>query len=66
MVDSGLYSIYNNTQRDMMKCAMGLKEKYPSSKMTVVGHSLGGALATLAVLDLNQKGYAVDSIYTYG
>ena len=49
-----------------MAYAIGLKEKYPRSKMTVVGHSLGGVLATLSVLDLNHRGIKVDNLYTYG
>lgn len=32
----------------------------------VSGHSLGGATATVAALDMKQRGYNVHSVYTYG
>ncbi|KAI2790440.1 Lipase [Penicillium oxalicum] len=38
---------------------------YPGYSLVVTGHSLGGALAMLAGLDLNSQGYA-PTIYTYG
>jgi predicted lipase len=34
--------------------------------LVVSGHSLGGATATVAALDLKQRGYDVHSVYTYG
>lgn len=38
---------------------------FPSYKITVAGHSLGGAVATLLGMRLRDVGYEVD-IYTYG
>jgi pimeloyl-ACP methyl ester carboxylesterase len=32
----------------------------------LTGHSLGGALATIAALDLHQRGYGVRAVYTFG
>jgi len=34
--------------------------------MIVTGHSLGGAIATLAVAELISKGIQVDNLYTFG
>lgn len=40
--------------------------KGPDQSFWVTGHSLGGALATLAVDRLTDAGVAVDGLYTYG
>lgn len=34
--------------------------------LRIVGHSLGGALATHAAISLNNQGVSVDQLYTYG
>ncbi|KAL5049962.1 hypothetical protein BDW71DRAFT_204034 [Aspergillus fruticulosus] len=41
------------------------KARYPEYELTVTGHSLGGALATLQVVFLRNKGVAAD-FYTFG
>lgn len=37
-----------------------------SARLLIAGHSLGGALATLALFDLKQRGYNVMRAYTFG
>jgi len=50
----------------MIECASNLIGKYPSAKVTMVGHSLGGALATLFAIDLQILGYKMTNLFTYG
>jgi hypothetical protein len=38
----------------------------PNAKLWVTGHSLGGALATIAAASLQDKGIRVDGLYTFG
>jgi triacylglycerol lipase len=43
-----------------------LKFRTQKQKLFLTGHSMGGALATLAALRLTKAGQGVDGIYTYG
>lgn len=43
-----------------------MRAKYPSAKLVVTGHSLGGALATHALVALTSNGVKVDSFYSFG
>lgn len=56
------YSEIVNTVNSSLASATRL---FPSYKITLAGHSLGGAVATLLGMHLRDVGYEVD-IYTYG
>ncbi|KAK7724966.1 hypothetical protein SLS63_008368 [Diaporthe eres] len=47
---------------DFIKAAFA---EYPGYTLVVTGHSLGGAVGTLAAIELRNLGYACD-LYTYG
>lgn len=42
-----------------------LNTKYPHKKIYITGHSLGGALALFAAVELSLN-YTVTAVYTYG
>jgi len=39
--------------------------RHPGAKLWVTGHSLGGAMATLAVFDIRASGHNVDYFITF-
>lgn len=51
-VHSGFYSAYEAIADDVVKQMKIYVNKYPSASILITGHSLGGALATFAALDI--------------
>lgn len=49
-----------------MKHFKSLRLKYKTAEVLVTGHSLGGAIATFAALEIRHSGYNVDHFYTFG
>jgi predicted lipase len=43
-----------------------LKRLNPMKKIHLAGHSLGGAVASIAALYLYNKGYNIESVYSFG
>ncbi|KAL1901707.1 hypothetical protein Cpir12675_000214 [Ceratocystis pirilliformis] len=52
VVHSGFFSSWKNARRFVVPHLKHLREKYPSHKIHLVGHSLGGAVAALAAVEL--------------
>ena len=64
-VHTGFFNYYNSVHLQMLTKVSALSHAHPNSKVIVTGHSLGGAQATLAAVDLIKAGYDTDLI-TYG
>ncbi|CAO3617678.1 unnamed protein product [Cunninghamella blakesleeana] len=54
-VHSGFYKSYIDVQNKVLTTIQSLLKKYPDYRVDVTGHSLGGAQAELATLDLYQR-----------
>ena len=65
-VHEGFYKTYLDIQQSILTAAKELFAKYPNSKKLVTGHSLGGALAIHASVDIINKFGNIDEFYTYG
>ena len=67
-VEKGFYKAYSDVKEDLLYNVESLTAKYKTKSMEVVGHSLGGALATLFTYDMImlKPDYSVESLYTYG
>lgn len=68
-VHSGFYTAYTAVSWACLRALEPLLAKYPTASLMITGHSLGGALATFAAIDikrsLNLDGHAVH-FYTFG
>ncbi|RAR12769.1 lipase precursor [Stemphylium lycopersici] len=56
-VHTGFYSSWLHTRKVILPHVAEALEKYPNYKLVLVGHSLGGAVATLAGLDFKARGW---------
>ncbi|KAF2646573.1 alpha/beta-hydrolase [Massarina eburnea CBS 473.64] len=62
---SGFKESWEETQTAVLAAVKKAQAKYPKYKVIATGHSLGGAMATLATAALRGNGTTVD-LYTYG
>jgi len=56
-VHSGFWTSWQNTRPFIIPHLRTLKEKHPTYRVDLVGHSLGGAVAALAGLELDALGW---------
>ncbi|OLN86975.1 Lipase [Colletotrichum chlorophyti] len=64
-VHTGFSNGYNEIKSALLASVKSAKAANPSYTVVAVGHSLGGAVVTIAAADLRRSGYPTD-IYTYG
>lgn len=57
-VHLGFWKNYEMIRHRILTNVMSAKEKYPNYQVNLVGHSLGGAVAALAALELESLGYS--------
>jgi predicted lipase len=65
-VHAGFYKAEQSVISDIIYQVQQLKSKYTSYAVVVTGHSLGGALATLTALDLQNAGISNIRLFNYG
>ncbi|KAF1934258.1 alpha/beta-hydrolase [Didymella exigua CBS 183.55] len=62
---SGFYQSWLDARDTVTPAVQAAVKKYPAYKVSVTGHSLGGAIAPFAAAQLRNKGLAV-ALYTFG
>lgn len=62
---AGFWSSWLEAQNNVVAAVNQARTQFPSYRIVATGHSLGGALASLAAGSLRQRGLTVD-LYTYG
>lgn len=65
-VHNGFYSAYKGVAPLVRTEVDRLVALYRTAKLVVTGHSLGGAMAVLAALDMKEIYGKIDYVYTYG
>ena len=67
LAHSGFWNTWQQSSDDIIKALLPVVSKYPQNRLIVTGHSLGGALATLAATVLRGAPYNLElDLYTFG
>ncbi|MCJ1430232.1 hypothetical protein MMC29_008149, partial [Sticta canariensis] len=61
----GFWNSWQEARSGILAALVKTAKQYPSSKVVVVGHSLGGAIADFAAAEIRKQSINVD-LYTYG
>ena len=63
----GFKDAYMYLSDQILPAFLALSQKYYYAKLLITGHSLGGAMATISVLDaMEMVGKPIDYFYTFG
>ncbi|KAJ3359273.1 hypothetical protein GGF32_009482 [Allomyces javanicus] len=68
-VHAGFWDTWANGKSEVVSYVKSARSRYPGFRVVTTGHSLGGAMAVLAALDLRRTLSIPDSqlaVYTYG
>lgn len=55
-VHAGFWTSWKTSRDTVLSAVMQAREKYPDYEVTLIGHSLGGAVAALASLEMYSRG----------
>ena len=67
LAHSGFWNTWQQSSDDIIKALLPVVRANPQNQLIVTGHSLGGALATLAATVLRGKPYNLElDLYTFG
>lgn len=65
-VHTGFLESYKGISGPLCEYVRNLFKRNSKARLTVVGHSLGAAMATLAAIDLTLLGLHIHTFYIYG
>ncbi|EGO61288.1 hypothetical protein NEUTE1DRAFT_58496 [Neurospora tetrasperma FGSC 2508] len=65
LIHTGFYTAWREVATKVTAAVQSAKAAYPSYSIGITGHSLGGAVATVAAAYLRKAGYTAD-LYTFG
>lgn len=65
-VHLGFFDAYGKIRQQIVDAMTAIRQQYPDYQIVVTGHSLGGALATLAALDLISMGCTKVQLVNFG